>query len=103
MIEKDIVNLPSFAPPPIHREHRNDVPPLIFFDSTKRRRKTFKLLYFSLFSIFFLHSSNNHEKWKTNFHAIKQNKKTITNKKVPNIGDYNNESGEDKMPLVTIL
>lgn len=34
---------------------------------------------------------------------IFRDKKSIHEKKVPNIGDFNNESGEDKMPLVTIL
>lgn len=86
MIQKDIVNLPLFDILRISPPTTTGVLPLLDI-SLKTNLIKHKFFSFSLFS------RRLNEK-KTNFREIFL--------KVPNIGDYNNESGEDKMPLVTI-
>lgn len=95
VIEKDVVNGASFEISISLRRRRS----FVFSTSTHREI----LLMTHKFCIFFLFFLPAHKKKQILSRNINTNFCRELKKKVPNIGDYSNESGEDKMPLVTIF
>lgn len=83
----------SFPP----TEHQSDVVLLILLDTQrKEKEKLINFCIFLSFSFFF-------HRFDLKLNKLCAIKFVHEHKKVPNIGDYKDESGEDKMPLVTIF